>query len=301
MDESGPTADAIVAVQGASALSAAASNAPPLSSAIQCPRAVLIDFGLSVQEREFESHGVGDFGPGFNESPLLTPASNGTSAGSNALLTQRMDTDNHDNSPLPASPTSAVRTHSPTNELSDEAYAELLAAATAQQVAKSGSLDSHIDSMSNSMNMSKSRHMLDLSAVGCRAYVAPEVLKGAKKNHSVKRSFDSADGRSTPTGGSFDTGGGGSFDTGGGRSFDSAGQRMIIAPLKSNYGLVADAYSFGVLLRECLTGVPPTHSLQDYISKNSSLFACCMSAGASVGPKRQFKSINELPEGESGL
>ena len=67
------------------------------------------------------------------------------------------------------------------------------------------------------------------------------------------------------------------------------------------YDQSADAYSFGVLLRECLTGVPPTHSLQDYISKNSSLFACCMSAGASVGPKRQFKSINELPEGESGL
>jgi len=81
--------------------------------------------------------------------------------------------------------------------------------------------------------------VLDLSAVGSRAFAAPELMRGVKKNKSA-----------------------GYFGTAGLGKASGALTKYV-----SSYGMVADAYSIGAIVREVYTGVPPRRAIDEYISK----------------------------------
>lgn len=189
----------------------------PFSEAIKVPRAVLIDFGLSVKEREFEKH--------HQQQSWRRVKATGAS-----MLSEGARND--------------VQKLQMSRRIQSDA----------------GDLDTSSNGMElvmdlsspDAMDMSSSRYAMDLSAVGCRAYVAPEVLRQATPTARKTSSFMVLAG-ATPTSSSSidveqrDTSR--SLDAG-----DATAPRAIIAPLTSSYGLVADAFSFGVLLREVLTG-----------------------------------------------
>jgi len=85
----------------------------------------------------------------------------------------------------------------------------------------------------------------DLSAIGNRNYAAPEIINGVhkKKDRSVR-----------------------------GRK-----RRQSIADFVSNYGMDADAFSLGMVLRYALTGVSPGHDVREFIAMKNNFFLKIMS------------------------
>eukprot|EP00588_Corethron_pennatum_P015085 CAMPEP_0194268244 /NCGR_PEP_ID=MMETSP0169-20130528/2605_1 /TAXON_ID=218684 /ORGANISM="Corethron pennatum, Strain L29A3" /LENGTH=519 /DNA_ID=CAMNT_0039009407 /DNA_START=31 /DNA_END=1590 /DNA_ORIENTATION=- len=93
---------------------------------------------------------------------------------------------------------------------------------------------------SGQRNSISHNEILDLSAVGSRAFAAPELMRGVKKNKSAV----------------------GYFGTAGLGKASGALTKYV-----SSYGMVADAYSIGAIVREVYTGVPPRRAIDEYISK----------------------------------
>ena len=108
--------------------------------------------------------------------------------------------------------------------------------------------------------------MRAMSALGSRAFAAPEVKKVRNKSDG-----------------------------------EEAGTAMV-----SDYGLIADAFSIGATVRVLLTGVPADASEMDYISSQDNflinvarlIFSCGKGDGKR---KRRFKFLNEVPKPARGL
>jgi len=80
--------------------------------------------------------------------------------------------------------------------------------------------------------------IMDLSAVGSRAFAAPELVRGVKKNKSDVGYFGT---------------------TGLGKASGA------LTTYVSSYGMVADAYSVGAIIREVFFGVPPRCAINNYV------------------------------------
>jgi len=94
----------------------------------------------------------------------------------------------------------------------------------------------------------------DLSAVGNRNYAAPEIINGVheKKDNSLR-----------------------------GRK-----RRQSLTDFVSNYGMDADAFSLGMVLRYALTGVPPGNDVRDYIAmKNNKFLKVLITIGKKIKKK----------------
>jgi len=108
--------------------------------------------------------------------------------------------------------------------------------------------------------------MRAMSALGSRAFAAPEVKKVRKKSDG-----------------------------------ENAGTEMV-----SDYGLIVDAFSIGATVRVLLTGVPADSSEMDYIGSQDNLliniarflFSCGKGGGKR---RRRFKFLNEVPKQARGL
>ena len=110
------------------------------------------------------------------------------------------------------------------------------------------------------------RPMRAMSALGSRAFAAPEVKKVRKKSDG-----------------------------------ENAGTEMV-----SDYGLIADAFSIGATVRVLLTGVPADASEMDFISSQDNLLInvarFLFSCGKGDGKRRKrFKFLNEVPKQARGL
>ena len=182
--------------------------------------------------------------------------------------------------------------------------------------------------------------VLDMSALGNEHYAAPEVLRNLRRyvdrsqsdldvsdkgnnesstgiDHS-QRSHVSSLSRSIRRGASQ------IINT---RSTRQRHRRKPLGQNVADYGMVADAYSLGAVLRYMLTGVPPTHNVEEYIGLQDSpaaliinfivsLFQTCKSqknkaskdteddTGA-LAPtklrKRRFKRNNQIPRDAASL
>lgn len=126
--------------------------------------------------------------------------------------------------------------------------------------------------------------ILDLSSVGNRNYAAPELLKTVHKKNEESSSSSNRASESKA---------------------DKRRKREALSECVSNYGLVADSFSVGVTIRYMLTGVPPTMTIDEYVSSQNNILAlicsCIFSGKKSNKPKKKIRYSNELPKELSTL
>jgi len=157
-------------------------------------------------------------------------------------------------------------------------------------------------STSDTSNTSISKHQcLDLTALGNKHYCAPEVLQ-------TLRALSQGVNPPPP-------------------NDDNVEQKPIQPPKQqeisttknvANYGMNADSFSLGALLRYLLTGVPPEYKIEEYISRQQNfvalianyLFLCCPKknnnnnnlAGENVKKRTpRLKRSYEIPKDASNL
>ncbi len=130
------------------------------------------------------------------------------------------------------------------------------------------------------LDQSLSRNtIMDLSSLGNRHYAAPELLKTVheKNNESSSRNMPES------------------------KSNNGKGKkREALTDCVSNYGLVADSFSVGVTMRYMLTGVPPTMTVDEYVSSQNNILAqicsCLFSRQKDNKPKKRVRYNKELPK-----
>ena len=126
--------------------------------------------------------------------------------------------------------------------------------------------------------------IMDLSSLGNRNYAAPELLK------TVHKKNDKTSTRKNPEGKS---------------NIHKAKKKEALTEYVSNYGLVADSFSVGVTIRYMLTGVPPTMTIDEYVSSQNNVLAqicsCLFSRKKANIPKKRVKYNKELPKELSTL
>lgn len=122
----------------------------------------------------------------------------------------------------------------------------------------------------------------DLSALGNRNYAAPEILNGAhEKRNILDISGGSKSGR------------------------DKRKRKEALAKFVADYGMDADAYSLGMVLRFALTGVPPGNDVREYIALRNNIVLKAFRAfskklkrdkGAKKKRKKKFRLSNQCPD-----
>eukprot|EP00977_Amphora_coffeiformis_P010176 scaffold2363_cov159-Amphora_coffeaeformis.AAC.38 len=129
-----------------------------------------------------------------------------------------------------------------------------------------------IGNSSGSRSLRKSSSKLfarQMSAVGNRNYAAPEVTREVQQHKPSMH-----------------------------------GDRDIWHTISRNvsyYGLQADAYSLGVLLRYALSGVPPHENIQEFLALQNNPFVlvakilCCSSKAKEGERKPQYRSLDKVP------
>ena len=130
--------------------------------------------------------------------------------------------------------------------------------------------------------------IMDLSSLGNRNYAAPEILKTVHQKNS-KESSSSRSNRASVS-----------------RNPDKGkNKREALTECVSNYGLVADSFSVGITMRYILTGVPPTMTVDEYVSSQSNVLAlicsCLFSGNNKNKPKKRIRYSTELPKELSTL
>lgn len=122
------------------------------------------------------------------------------------------------------------------------------------------------DSLDFSLSHAKVR---DLSAVGNRNYAAPEIIRGVHEKpgfHDHSCSVPSTHPEMK-------------------KEKDSS-----LAQFVSNYGMDADAYSLGMVLRYAFTGVPPGYDVSEYIAKKTNIFKKTINGLGQVIKKKEKKN-----------
>jgi len=135
-------------------------------------------------------------------------------------------------------------------------------------------------SLNSSLSKSFSRKQMTMSAVGNRNYAAPEIVGGARK-----KAFDLSSSEMGPS-----------------SSRKAMGRGKALSDNVADYGMVADAFSLGCILRYIFTGVPPDQRVDEYIGMHNSpliklcrMISQCVSKKEPETPKR-YRHNNELPE-----
>jgi serine/threonine protein kinase len=104
-----------------------------------------------------------------------------------------------------------------------------------------------------------------MSAVGTKAYAAPEIEKGFRKKEGDNDAYDA------------------------------------LSLCVADYGMVADSFSVGCVMREILTGVPPNMNVDEYIAMHTPTVVCgCVpiisgSDKNNVGEDHKFRRSAEMP------
>ena len=137
---------------------------------------------------------------------------------------------------------------------------------------KRGRSTTRPDNLNASISHAKIRN---LSALGNRNYAAPEILERAKEKRSILDSSLSKRGKNK-------------------KKSEEALTKFV-----SDYGMDADAYSLGMVLRYALTGVPPGNNVQEYISLKNNVVLKHLKALAAVlkrgkGKKKKRKKKYRL-------
>jgi serine/threonine protein kinase len=118
------------------------------------------------------------------------------------------------------------------------------------------------------------QHVRSMSALGTKAYAAPEIRK--KLRHKTQEDFDK--------------------------------QNAAMTECVADYGMIVDAYSVGWTLRVAMTGVPPNFTISEYMRERDNVvldgedsddeyagsgFCCCM--GQPEDPKIVVRDPGSLP------
>lgn len=154
-----------------------------------------------------------------------------------------------------------------------------------QKQMSSSSLDrSKRSSTSGNLDLSRSRRSIGrsssrmftrtMSAVGNHVYAAPEIINGVKRNSMI-------------------------YDDESGHVIDVT---QTLSSHVSFYGMMADAYSVGSVIKYCLTGAKPTEDVHDIIALQNSpiilacklLFGLCSSKDTGQRSK-QYRAIKDVP------
>lgn len=163
--------------------------------------------------------------------------------------------------------------------------------------------------------------LLDMSAVGNKDYAAPEILRTIRKyeeKESNGSELNESRGTSQHSVGTSGSAGRKEKRTKRQRSsiLQRRRRRKRNKPLGRNvadYGMVADAYSLGAVLRYILTGVPPSHNIDEYIGLYNSpmaqfmemigfLFMNCRKDPTKEGKRKlQFRRNSDIPKEAANL
>mmetsp|Transcript_7956 Transcript_7956/g.10651 ORF Transcript_7956/g.10651 Transcript_7956/m.10651 type:complete len:423 (-) Transcript_7956:210-1478(-) len=109
-----------------------------------------------------------------------------------------------------------------------------------------------------------------MSAVGSRYYAAPEVERKVRKKEETDKKIGAE----------------------------------ALTDCVADYGMISDAYSIGVTLREALTGVPPNAAVAKYIDENYSPvynFFSSLLFDSSQNRCREFRYLSEVPKDAAEL
>lgn len=112
----------------------------------------------------------------------------------------------------------------------------------------------------------------DLSALGNRAYAAPEIISGVHEKRASQSKSDK-----------------------------KRAQKESLADFVSNYGMDVDAYSLGSTLRYAITGVPPGNNVDEYIAmKNNIIFKVMKSLTACFSKKEESEQLKRTKKYRTG-
>jgi len=123
------------------------------------------------------------------------------------------------------------------------------------------------NSLNASVSKSVSRFHMNMSAVGNRYYAAPEIVGGVKKATRSQRAGDDP-------------------------------MHKILAENAADYGMIADAFSVGCILRYVWTGVPPSENVNEYINAQTGFLAmlCGMCFSKEEKKTKRYRYNNEIPQ-----
>lgn len=129
--------------------------------------------------------------------------------------------------------------------------------------------------MTRQKKMSFARRAFPLSAIGTKGYAAPEIkFKARDKTKEAEQ--------------------------------NDHGKLLLHAPLTetiADYGMISDAYSVGITIREILTGVPADLNIMDYIASKTnpmllmcSFFCRTTTVKQQQNSKHRYRYLDELPK-----